>query len=429
MVAVTLELLVDGAWERAASVEFPDEGAGDQGPSWFEYDYEYVARWLGTARFDVTTSVTLPLEFGPRSLRTWPAFLDDVRPMGSARRWWLDHLGLPDAPSSDFRLLQRCTVAPVGNLRVSESVPPRTEPPRRFPAQAVVDREHAFLAWAADHGAQVGGATGAGGDSPKLLLRRDADGQVWIDAWQDEPENAAAHVLVKFARTRSERDRLILRSEYVYYQALNRLGVPTMPIEGLELHEGVSGPSLWLPRFDVRRHDGREVRLGVESLYSLLGARPGARLRHQDVLLALRKLVPPADWPRLLLDYVQRDVLNLVFGNSDNHGRNTALLKSAEGLWLAPVYDFAPMKMDLEGIIRTTQWGPFERGGDVDFRGLLPTFGEDEAFVRAGLRDLAERLITLPALLRELELPRETLEFPALGLLRTEARLREWALL
>lgn len=290
-------------------------------------------------------------------------------------------------------------------------------------------REHDFIAWAAEHGAQVGGATGAGGDSPKLLLRTDPDGQVWIDVWQDEPENPASHVLVKFARTRHERDRLILRSEYVYYQALERLGIATISTEGMELHEGQNGPSLWLPRFDVRRREGREVRLGVESMYSLLAASPGARLRHQDVLAALRRVVPAPIWPRLLLDYVERDVLNLVFGNSDNHGRNTSLLKSAAAVWLAPVYDFAPMKMDLEGITRTTHWGPFERGGEVDWRGLLPTFGEHEPLVRDGLRALAERLTGLPALLRELGLPEETLEFPGLGLLRTEERLREWGLL
>ncbi len=429
MVFVTLEALLDGAWQAAATLEVPEEAAGDQGRCHFEYGYEYLDRWLGTNRSDVLASLTLPLEFGPTSLRTWPAFLDDLRPMGSARRWWLNQLNLADSPASDFRLLQRGTVAPVGNLRIAEAVPAKAEPPRRFSSQAVIDREQDFIAWAADHGAQVGGATGAGGDSPKLLLRRDPDGQVWIDVWQDEPESAATHVLVKFARSKRERDRLILRSEYVFYRALATLGIPTIATEGMELHEGAGGPSLWLPRFDVRRHDGREVRLGVESLYSLLGARPGSRLRHQDVLVALRSLVQPAQWRGLLLDYVQRDILNLVFGNSDNHGRNTALLKSAEGVSLAPVYDFAPMKMDLEGISRTTQWGPFEKGGDVDWRGLLPGFGEDETFVRMGLRELAERLTALPTLLRELGLPRETLDFPGLGLHYTEARLRDWGLL
>ncbi len=262
MASVTLEALLDGAWQSAATLEFPEESAGDQGRCYFEYDYEYLCRWVETARFDVRASVALPLEFGSTSLPTWPAFLDDVRPMGSARRWWLDRLNLADAPASDFRLLQQGTVAPVGNLRIAEAVPPKTETPRRFSAQQVIDREQDFIAWAADHGAQVGGATGAGGDSPKLLLRRDAD-QVWIDVWQDEPENAASHVLVKFARSRRERDQLILRSEYVFYRALTMLGVATISAEGLELHEGEAGPSLWLPRFDVRRHEGREVRLGV----------------------------------------------------------------------------------------------------------------------------------------------------------------------
>jgi hypothetical protein len=45
--------------------------------------------------------------------------------------------------------------------------------------------------------------------------------------------------------------------------------------------------------------------------------------------------------------------------------------------------------------------------------------------VRDGVHALAQQLTGLPALLRELGLPQQTLEFPGLGLLRTEARLRE----
>ena len=253
---------------------------------------------------------------------------------------------------------------------------------------------------------------------------------MWIDARQDDPENPASHVLVKFARGKKERDRVILRSEYVYYQALTKLGIDTIATEGMALLEGENGPSLWLPRFDVEREEGREVRLGVESMYSLLGAEPGARVRHQDVLAALKRVVSPPDWQGVLVDYVKRDVLNLVFGNSDNHGRNTSVLKSASAVRLAPVYDFAPMKMDSEGIGRTTHWGPaFELGGDVDWQGLLPTFGADQAQVRKGLHALAKQLTGLPSLLRALDLPPETLEFPSLGLLRTEERLRAWGLL
>lgn len=426
---VTLEALLDGSWHTAAMLEFAEEAKGDSGTCSFEYDFAYLTRWFASGRHDVATSVSVPLDFAPSLWRRWPSFLDDLRPMGNARRWWLNRLRLEDVPASDLRLLSAGTVAPIGNLRIAQSLPLEREAPRRFPLQAVVEREHDFIAWAAEHGAQVGGATGAGGESPKLLLRREANDQVWIDVRQDEPENLAAHVLVKFPRAKTERDRLILRSEFVYYRALTKLGVDTISTDGLELREGELGPSLWLPRFDVRREHGREVRLGVESVYSLVGAPPGARLRHQEVLAALEKLVPATEWPRLLIEYVKRDVLNLVFGNSDNHGRNTSVLKSASGVWLAPVYDFAPMKMDLEGIARSTTWGEFERGGDVDWQRLFPTFGAHEATLRTALFDLAEQLAELPTLLVALGLPDETLRHPPLGLLRTRERLVEWGLL
>ena len=68
----------------------------------------------------------------------------------------------------------------------------------------------------------------------------------------------------------------------------------------------------------------------------------------------------------------------------------------------------APLKMDSQGIGRTTHWGAFELGGEVDWQGLLPMFGADQA---------------------QVDLPEETLEFPSLGLLRTEERLRAWGLL
>lgn len=423
MSAVALELLIDGHWHRAGTLEVPDEAAGPSGQSFFEYDFDFLDTWVDSGRFDVAVSLTMPLEFGPTVRTSWPTFLDDLRPMGNARTWWLNRFRLPDTPSSDFRLLRDGTVAPIGNVRIREAVPTERTEPRRFPASAVVEREHDFITWAADHGAQVGGATGAGGESPKLLLRRTTNDEVWIDVGQDAPDDADAHVLVKFARGKSERDRVILRSEYVYYRALQKLGIDTIAADGMELREGKNGPSLWLPRFD---HRGG-TRLGVESMYSLLGAAPGTRLRHQDVLSALQK-VCTGDWPAVLTEYVRRDVLNLVFGNSDNHGRNTSVVKSATEVSLAPIYDFAPMKMDLEGITRTTTWGTFERGGDVDWKKLLPTFGEHEATLRASLRELAEQLAELPRLLRKLGLPKETMEFPALGLAETAARLRVWGL-
>lgn len=424
-----LQALIGGAWQRAALLEFSTAAAGHRGGCTFEYDHDYLFRWIADPPPLAAVSLDLPVEFGPKVWRRWPAFLDDMRPMGSARRWWLRKLNLPDEAASDIDILRHGTIAPVGNLRIEEAIPEKVKPPQRFPRQAVIDREHGFIEYAADAGAQVGGATGAGGDSPKILLRCDDTHHVWIDVWQDEPACPDRHYLVKFARNNDERDRTILRSEYVYYQALAKLGFDTVPQEGLELHEGPAGPSLWLPRFDVARRDGRELRFGLESLYSLLHAEPGSFQKHQAALSALKRVVPKGDWPAVRLEYLKRDLLNLVFGNSDNHCRNIAVLKTDSTVRLAPIFDFAPMKMDLGGIIRTTKWEGYESGGEVDWDGLLRSFGPDEKPLREGLHDLASRLRLLPQLLADLGLPEETLNFAGLDLLNTEKRLRTWGLL
>jgi serine/threonine-protein kinase HipA len=424
-----LQALIDGSWQRAALLEFPAVREGRRGACTFEYEHEYLIRWIADPPPLAAVSLKLPVEFGPKVWRRWPAFLDDLQPMGSARGWWRRRLGLADEAASDFEILRSGTIAPVGNLRIEESVSAKKEPPKRFSRQAVIDREYAFIEYAANAGAQVGGATGAGGDSPKLLLRCDAADEVWIDVWQDDPACPDRHYLVKFARSPSERDRNILRSEYVYYKALAALGVETIAQDGLALHEGPSGPSLWLPRFDVARRDGREIRYGLESLYSLLEAEPGSFQKHQAALRALKAVVPATVWPTVRLEYLKRDLLNLVFGNSDNHCRNIAVLKTDRTVRLAPLFDFAPMRMDLEGITRTTTWEGYEAGGDVDWEGLLRSFGPDETSLREGLHDLARRLRELRQLLADLGLPDETLNFPGLDFRGTEKRLRTWGLL
>lgn len=426
--SVTLQAWLETEWADIARLDFPAPDAGPFGHCLFEYDLDHFSACVGRDNPLVQASLNLPLTFGPTMCAAWPAFLDDIRPMGSARGWWLRRLGLPHGPASDFQLLRDGTVAPIGHLRIKESVPPRVTTVDRFDRQLIVDRAHHFLEYAASVGAPIGGATGAGGDSPKLLVRLDSANQGWIDTWQDQPDVADSHFLVKFARgSRSERDQIILRSEHVYYRALHALGVETISLEGMTLLEGEHGPSLWLPRFDVARENGREVRLGVESVYSLMGALPGSSLKHEDVLPKLQSLLPQPT-RETALEYLRRELVNVVFGNSDNHGRNSAVLKSRSGLRLAPVYDFAPMVMDPEGIIRSTRWRSYEKG-EIDWAAVLEHFGRDEEFLRAGLGELAQRLSTLPDLLTSLGLPAETLNHPPLGLARTKQKLVTWGLL
>ena len=361
----------------------------------------------------------------------------------------MNYLGLHDLPvgQQDAELLARGTIAPVGNLRIKQSVPDHSVKKaieeRRFPLQSVVERQVDFLEYAQQMGAASGGATGAGGEAPKLLLRLTNDDQVWIDTWQDENHRPDLPMLVKFPRgQRSTDDCDILRAEYHYYQELASLGVATIDTEQMRLVEGERYPSLWLPRFDMQYLDGTWVRYGLESVYSLVGAAPGTFLHHGETIRQLISLLRAQyrvqeqgavfDSERFTLEWVKRDLLNIAFGNSDNHGRNTALLKRPEGIGLAPVYDFAPMKADPEGVTRTTQWGtPLEVGGEYDWQGIADTLADviDPERVMEELRALALNLEGVDERLAARGVPARILDMPAVGLRTINTRLKRWGLL
>lgn len=438
METLTLELLDDAGWRDAAELSFYDPAAGADGQCTLFYDVDYaIERMLATSgpaeigRGAIASR--FPVDVEAYSCSRWPAILDDIRPGGSAERWWARRLGMERRQSSerDFPLLAQGTIAPVGHLRIKEAVPEKRWEPPRFPVDAVVARTHGFIDYAAEIGAAVGGATGAGGEAPKLLLRVEgAFERVWLDTWQDELDCADPHYLVKFARgRRTPIDQDILRAEASYYRALAQLGFDTVDVAGLRLIEGEHGPSLWQPRFDaVHDATGREVRHAMESLYALVDAGPGSRQAHETYIDALVALLG-GDSEALVCEYLRRDLANLVFGNSDNHGRNTAVLRTREGMRLAPVYDFAPMQLDPEGIIRSTYWRASPRG-DVDWRAVtagLADHGRPDVFFSA-LVELAEALRDLPERLEALGTPEAVLT-SRVGLLETEARLRRWGLL
>lgn len=219
-----------------------------------------------------------------------------------------------------------------------------------------------------------------------MLLCCSSHDEIWIDTFQNDINNQDTHYLVKFPRgKRTPIDCDILRAEYYFYQELASIGINTINTEKMKLLEGEHYPSLWLPRFDIDFIESKRVQYGLESVYSVMDAASGSHLNHFDVIRTLsRKLVSqyrvrelgqPLNVEALVIEMVQRDLLNVAFGNSDNHGRNTALIKRLEGIWLSPIYDFAPMKADPEGIVRVTQWGsPYEEGGTSIGRLLLPNY-------------------------------------------------------
>lgn len=425
--SVTLQTRLGDTWHDAASLEFQDPHAGIEGRIYFEYQADYA---IGHGAFEdplprgaaaVGWNYPVTLNADPRA--GWPAFLDDLRPGGAAERHWATRLGMGFGPELDHVLIHQATAAPIGNVRVAESVPERPNEVPRFDAQDVVERHADFLDYAAQLGAEIGGATGAGGDAPKLLLRLDEAGRVWIDPWQDDA-TSDRHVLVKFARgARTARDRIVLESEAVYLRVLAHLGFDA--VTG-ELRRSTTGqPSLWLERFD--RVDGRF--LGVESLYSLIEARPGSHQSHRRFLEALLRVVRPEDPADLVAEYVARDLVDVLLGNSDNHGRNRAVLKQDESITLAPMFDVAPMKMDPEGIVRSTRWDDELRG--FDWRAIVDGLADLAPADRVwdGLRERAGRLSRLYEACCDAGLPEETRQFSPIGLPQTRAKLERWGLL
>lgn len=192
-----------------------------------------------------------------------------------------------------------------------------------------------------------------------------------------------------------------------------------------------------MKRFDRRIGASGVERLAVESVYSLAGVtEPGSRMDHLEVIQGLAALWINAGQkdqvPDLVAEYMRRDLINKILGNSDNHGRNTAIIRGEDALRLAPIYDLAPMVMDAEGITRTTKWAsPVEHMGEVDWRAacqlLEPLVDPQQAFER--LRQDARGLLALPDLLAESGLPKAVIDHPHIALKNLEQRMKDWELL
>jgi hypothetical protein len=85
------------------------------------------------------------------------------------------------------------------------------------------------------------------------------------------------------------------------------------------------------------------MHFAVESIYSLAQiTTPGSLMDHMDVIRMLAGLWRDAGQmdqiPNLVADYLRRDLLNKILGNSDNHGRKTAIIRDTTSFRLAPIY-------------------------------------------------------------------------------------------
>ena len=184
--------------------------------------------------------------------------------------------------------------------------------------------------------------------------------------------------------------------------------------------------ALFVPRFDRQIHDDGVQRLGMESAYAALGvAEPGVSLAFEDVVTGLAHHV---DAPkREVCELVCRDAVAWALGDTDNHGRNTALLKPLDGsVALSPLFDFAPMYLDPELVKRSTRWRS-EGPGEVPDWADVCTFVEGavaEAPIRGALAELGERLTGAVELMRGLGVDESICERRAPFVAQVAAALR-----
>lgn len=433
---LTIQTYVAGHWHDAMTLTVADPLHSQASPCSVAYEQSYLLDFIEQMEtpLEHAVSVNLPLGWNPADSSGYPPFIYDIIPAGAARRSLIARFGSdkPDDVDMDMFLLGRCTPAPVGHLRIKEAYEQLPISRREaFPRHDIVERTNDFLEYAYEAGAALGGATGAQGEAPKLLMTESNDGAFHADAMLPD-ELSQRHWLVKFARNQvSERDKNILRAEYHYYRAISQLGLETVSLDGLALEEAEK-PSLWMPRFDRRIENGLVQRIAVESVYSLCGnTMPGSRMKHEDVLARLihlwRDNGQEDEVEALIVEYLRRDLLNRILGNSDNHGRNMAILRHRGRFDLAPIYDLAPMVLDPEGITRATKWQA-EHLGNPDWRTICGYFGvwldPDTLFMQ--LRDAAEHFRVLPDLL--IDLPAEVRNAPSIPLNNLDRRLTEWGL-
>lgn len=440
---LTLQLFADNTWQDAMRLRFPDPERGFLGGCHYGYLDPYI--WDNDPHLDApfarSVSVRAPLSFEESRAPQAPAFLYDIAPAGAARRSLMRRLGgrKPANLAEDLFLLARSTPAPIGHLRIKESMAYFADDVGQHPGfarQDIIERESGFIEYAYEMGAAIGGASGAGGAAPKLLMSEDRQGRLHPDAVLAD-QQVAFHWFVKFPRSSANRrDREILQSEYCFYRALQMLGIDTIAEQGLSL-EGGDRPSLWMKRFDRAITAQGVERLALESVYSLAGVtETGAYMEHTAVIDRLAALWTEAgqqdEVQGLIDDYLRRDLLNKILGNSDNHGRNTSILRGESSFRLAPIYDLAPMVMDDEGITRTSKWPrPIEVGGEVDWQLACASLKEwvnpGDAFER--LRETAVELLALPDIFTDLALPQATWNHPGVKLKNLRTYLEQGGLI
>ncbi|VAW57631.1 hypothetical protein MNBD_GAMMA07-373 [hydrothermal vent metagenome] len=400
----TIQIQVDGVWKNAATFEAAstDEARkGIAGGGRLLYDVGYAAEYLGKGLY-YALSGRYPVNFEYIVLTHWPSFLVDLLPGGAGRRH-SEKKGIPAGPAGDWPLLLVASGHPPGHLRVAEAVKDvKLDSHPGFERSELLEREDTFIEYAYEHGAPVAGSSDVQGDAPKFLLVEDQNGRWHAEGAISDPR-IKKHWLVKFPRGKLQSDRRILFNEKAYYCIAKALGLRTH--EAL-LHEK---NTLFISRFDRKSQNGVVSYYGQESLYSLAGIADFGKPMTMESLCTV--IAQHSTHPELeLTEFIMRDILNVALGNTDNHGRNTAMQYLPNGLiQLTPLYDFAPMILDDAGIARASRWQKYDNYGYPQWHKIAETMGDFDL----NITDLKLKLIEIGEKLNRIKQIMETCQAEA----------------
>lgn len=418
-----LEIHLQGQWRECGTIDVTEPAKGEAGAAQFSYDTHYA--------FSDSAPVSLryPVNLDLHSLPHWPAFLFDLLPQGRGRRFLLGELDLTDGPAADWPLLCAGAFNPIGRLRVREAAEfyqnhltrynsPATQ--QGFTLDQILGTDENFIEHLQNHSMLAAGTTGVQGVAPKFLLAQAQDGRWYADSALPDAQ-ARSHVLVKLARGTDSSDHKILRNEAAYMRVAKAMGLAVWALP--TLHENM----LFIPRFDRRVHRQGVERLHQESLASLVG-QIGFDLRptQNAALAALRQHV--SDPQAATLEFIKRDVLNLAMGNTDNHARNTAVQIIDARVQLTPLFDFAPMCLDKEGIARALRWkdeNQKELRNWADVLAVLDLPDPEKNQLRQQLAAFGEELDKLEAIMAEQGVDDDLIQFRHQAILAQREQLRE----
>lgn len=385
---------------------------GWQGATYLGYAVDHAIQYAD-CRDAKALSWTFPVNLTPLRTAHWPGFIMDLLPQGYGRQELLRQLGLAERTETraDWALLLAGAGNPIGNCRVREAHDwlnsrSNTAPPQGFSLADIAQRGENFTEHLATHGLFVAGSSGIQGEWPKLLLTEDATGHYFLD--HTLPDTAAKqHWLVKFARGQNPHLNEILKLEAVWMELARCLG---LRVHGkLHLHER----ALFIPRFDRELTSTGLQRHAQESLYALCQCSGfGTRLSHNTTCAALAQAVTNPQTE--IIEYLKRDIANVVLGNKDNHGRNTAIQRRANGwVGLTPLFDFAPMVLHPDGIARSMRWEADDHGAP-DWGSAIRQAAEAARLPLVPLQQavsaLAPALTALPDFMQHLGIAAQTVQ-------------------